>query len=95
MKIEDVLKLEVLYSDLGNKGITIKEYLKTLLLTLWAERESFSGKRPFGNSGWEYDLYIPLIKAGAISGELDEDDCINEVDEIAAAKVISRAIKAL
>jgi hypothetical protein len=45
---------------------TIGEYLGTLLLTLWQEGESFNGKRPFGNSGWEYDVYRGLIKAGVV-----------------------------
>ena len=35
---------------------SIRGYLKTLLTTLMAEGEGFSGKRPFGNSGWEYEL---------------------------------------
>jgi hypothetical protein len=34
----------------------VREYLKALLTELWREGESFSGKRPFGNSGWEREL---------------------------------------
>lgn len=64
--------LEVRFdSDAGN-NITVRDYLRTLLETLWEEVEGFNGKRPFGNSGWEYDLYAPLIKAGFIKGTLDE-----------------------
>ena len=48
---------------------TVKEYLKALLVNLWDEEESFSGKRPFGNSGWTGELYRPLIKAGVCPGE--------------------------
>lgn len=59
---------------------TIRDYLTKLLMTVWQEGESFSGKRPFGNSDWQYDLYKPLIKAGVIKGELDDYDCIEEVD---------------
>lgn len=55
---------------------TVGDYLIKLLLTLWKEGEGFSGKRPFGNSGWEYELYSPLIKAGMVKGELDEDGYI-------------------
>lgn len=43
---------------------TIRDYLKGLLTNLWTEGEGFSGKRPFGNSGWRHDLYRPLIAAG-------------------------------
>jgi hypothetical protein len=42
-------------SDIGE--VTIREYLRTLLSELWREEESFNGKRPFGNSGWQYDVY--------------------------------------
>lgn len=52
-------------SDAGD-DLTVRGYLRELLATLWSEGESFSGKRPFGNSGWEYDLYKPLGKAGMI-----------------------------
>lgn len=52
---------------------TIRDYLISLLSTLWHEGECFSGKRPFGNSGWQYDLYKPLIISGVIDGELDEE----------------------
>jgi hypothetical protein len=45
---------------------------------VWDEGESFSGKRPFGNSDWEYDLYVPLIQAGFIEGKLDADGYIDE-----------------
>lgn len=43
---------------------TVKDYLKALLRALWDEGEGFSGKRPFGNSGWEGDLLDPLINQG-------------------------------
>jgi hypothetical protein len=69
--------------DIGD-DITIRDYLRTLLMTLWEEGEGFSGKRPFGNSGWKYDLYAPLIKGGFVAGELDEDGCIQELDDTIA-----------
>jgi hypothetical protein len=60
-------------SDAGD-DLTVKQYLHALLRTLWDEQESFSGKRPFGNSGWDFDLYAPLAKAGFIDlGPLGED----------------------
>lgn len=52
-----------------------------MLKELWREKEGFSGKRPFGNSGWENDLYEPLIKDGFIVGTLDEDGYVESVDE--------------
>lgn len=60
--------------------LTIRDYLKKLLRTLWREGESFSGKKPFGNSDWQYDIYKPLVERGYVSGELDEDGCLEKLD---------------
>lgn len=54
---------------------SIRSYLYLLLATLWEEGEGFSGKRPFGNSDWEYDLYKCLVSNGYIKGEIE--DCGN------------------
>lgn len=56
------------------KDLTFRQYFTTLLMTLWEEGEGFSGKRPFGNSGWEYDLFIGLCQAGLIKHEVDMED---------------------
>lgn len=74
---------------------TVREYLTALLRTLWTEEEGFSAKRPFGNSSWQYDVYIPLVKAGLISGKLDEDGYVEECDDKAADKLILAAIERL
>lgn len=74
---------------------TIREYLKELLHALWEEQEGFSGKRPFGNSGWEYDLYIALINAGIIEGKLDEYGGIESCDEKKGWAMIAKAIEEL
>ena len=39
----------------------IREYFYILLSKLWAEAEGFSGKRPFGNGSWQYDVYVDTI----------------------------------
>ncbi|MBP7253938.1 MAG: hypothetical protein KBA75_10705 [Alphaproteobacteria bacterium] len=66
--------LEVRFDSGAGDDITVRDYLRTLLITLWEEKESFSGKRPFGNSGWEYEVLIPLAKAGFVYlGPLNED----------------------
>ena len=56
---------------------TIRDYLHLLLKTLWKEGESFSGKRPFGNSDWEDDLFKPLVVNGFVRGEVDEEGYIS------------------
>jgi hypothetical protein len=66
--------------DLGRE-VTVLEWLKELLLTLLIEEESFSGKKPFGNSGWKSDAEAALIKAEILKGELDDDGCIVECED--------------
>jgi len=87
--------LEVRFdSDVGDNA-TIRDYLHELLRTLWSQGESFSGKRPFGNSGWEYNLYAPLIKHKFIAGKLDKDGYIQDCDGEAATKFVSDLIKVM
>ncbi len=73
---------------------TVRDYLKALLNALWLEEESFSGKRPFGNSGWQSDVYIALIRGGGVEGSVD-DEGDWETDEKAADAVVLSAIAAL
>jgi len=62
-------------------NFTVREYLLKLLLTVWDERDEFSGKAPFGNSGWEWDLYTPLAENGYIACTRNSDGEIVSVDE--------------
>jgi len=75
---------------------TVKDYLKALLTELWNKGEGFSSKRPFGNSGWEYDLYTALAIAGVVESEYREEyeEYIN-IDEGAANELIFEAITSL
>lgn len=66
--------------DYENGLGTVRGYLRDLLHTLWVEDEGFSGKRPFGNSGWKLRVYEALVKAGVLEGELDEDGYLDSVD---------------
>jgi hypothetical protein len=43
---------------------TVRDYLKELLYMVLVEEEGFSGKRPFGNSGWQHEFMEPLRDAG-------------------------------
>lgn len=86
------LDLEI-QSDIGN--ITIREYLRHLLETLWVEGEGFSGKRPFGNSGWQYYIYQELIEAEMIKGELDEEGCVVRFEEEPAQTFILGMIETI
>jgi hypothetical protein len=77
-----------------NDGETIRNYFISLLETLWKEGEGFSGKRPFGDSGWQYDLYYPLAKAGLIKAEFDQD-YLEDFDQEKADKLILELIQSL
>jgi hypothetical protein len=92
MKKQEALELKIEDSNFDD-DLTIRGYFKLLLLELWREGECFNGKRPFGNSGWEYDVYKPLIKAGVIKGELDENGYIEEVDTGEADKMVIELIE--
>lgn len=74
---------------------TVRGYLVTLLAEVWRWKEGFGGKRPFGNSGWAHDLYVPLVKAGFIAGSYDEDGYVEEVDTDAGDQLIAEAIESL
>lgn len=86
--------LEVRFDSDAGENKSIRDYFFTLLDTLWEEGEGFSGKQPFGNSGWEYDLYKPLIQHGFISGSLDSDGCVERYNRSEANAFVSKLIHA-
>ena len=75
----DILSLEFYSNDLG-QDLTIREFFEHLLLTLWFEKEEFDGKRPFGNSDWDGDLLVCLIKNKVLKGKIDSDGYIQTID---------------
>lgn len=87
--IENVLNLPMQENDAG--ASTVGDYLRSLLKTLWTEGESFSGKRPFGNSGWEDELYTALVGGGFVGGTV-EDGYAEDVDYEAANALIFQCI---
>lgn len=74
----DVLSITFYSNDL-DKDITLRDYFKELLKELWREQEGFSGKRPFGNSGWDADIAIALIREGLVDGDVVEYDGWDEL----------------
>jgi hypothetical protein len=73
---------------------TVREYLVELLAMLWEQGEGFSGKRPFGNSGWEYEVYDALVAQGYVATTTDRLG-EPEPDVPAADELITQAIHAL
>lgn len=90
MTSDKILALPMMENDSG--ADTIGGYLIALLSAVWTKKEGFSGKRPFGNSGWEYDIYRALIVGGTVDGKLDEDGFIETVDIKKADSIIRIAI---
>jgi len=86
--------LEVRFDSGAGDNITVRDYLHKLLTRVWQLDEDFNGKRPFGNSGWDFDIYAPLIKAGFIAGEVDEHGDIGEFDRDIAAGYVFDLIDA-
>lgn len=89
----EILALPMEPNDSG--ADTIAGYLRELLHQLFREGEGFSGKRPFGNSGWEHDLQCALVKGGAVEGTLDPEGFIDTIDDFAFDDCIAEAIDAL
>lgn len=90
MNYKDYINIPMKKNDARAK--TIGEYLEKLLLTLWYEKDEFSGKRPFGNSCWEYEIYAALISAGVVEGKLAEEGYVEEVDIPSANRVVRELI---
>jgi hypothetical protein len=84
---EDILSIKFKSRDL-EREVTIKEYFIALLEALWNEKEGFDGKRPFGYSGWEYEIYRVLVKNNLIPGKLHEDGGIKEYDRKTADEFV-------
>lgn len=74
---------------------TIRGYLAALAAAVWDENEGFSGKRPFGNSGWSTDLEAALVQAGVIDGAFNERGYLEHADVKAADRLIRSAAKAM
>jgi hypothetical protein len=90
---QKILDVPMESNDSGAR--TIRGYLVALLEQVWTHGEGFSGKRPFGNSCWESDLYLPLAKAGLISAAYYDDGDLNTCDEAEGNRLIAAAIAEL
>lgn len=78
-----------------NVNPSIRGYLASLVEALWLDGPGFSGKRPFGNSGWKWDVYEALVTAGLVEGRLDTDGFLLTVDTDTADRLIHNAIHAM
>lgn len=72
--MSDVLNCPMEPSTNDAGADSVRKYLVLLLETLWQEDEGFSGKRPFGNSDWQDQVYEALVRGGLLAGTLDEEE---------------------
>ncbi len=84
--IDTVLNHKYNKWDLGH--CTIRNYLVSLARKCWVKEDSFNGKKPFGNSGWKYDVYNALGHGGFIRVNLDNEGNIYSTDEEAGDLII-------
>jgi hypothetical protein len=91
---QQILDLPLDYNDAD--AATVREYLVTLLAVIWDDGDDLN---PFGNSGWKWDLFRALVKAGYANNPFDEEGHYvtpnNDFDKRAAEKLIDSAIRAL
>lgn len=55
---------------------TVGEFIANTAAQLWLEGEGFSGKRPFGNSGWDWAIGQTLEDNGMAPTVLEIADAI-------------------
>ena len=90
MNYDKILDTEYYFKDAEVNSL--REYLHKLLDTLWDYGEGFSSKRPFGNSGWEEDIFHYLAHMGAIESRKEEDEYV-WYDSTAGGRLVFELIK--
>lgn len=81
-------------NDAGARNV--REYLVAIVRAVWEECDGFSGKRPFGNSGWDFELAEAFAgdTAGLIDLVYDDDGEVN-YDTRKLNKMVHLAISVL
>lgn len=91
-KYDKALAAPALYTDRPDSSI--KDYFRELLLELWAQGETFSGKKPLGGSDWDAGLIASLVECGYIAGEIKKDETGN-FDGYSSANAANAKVKRL
>lgn len=74
---------------------TVRAYLGAIMLKVWDSGDGFDSKRPFGFSGWRYDILWALGEADLIESERDEGSELVTVDREAGNRLIRAAIRSI
>ena len=86
-----LLDLYVESKELGRR-VSMRQYFVILAKTVWQEEENFSGKRPWGNSSWQYEIYAEMVRAGMVRGRLDDNGYVDGADIKQADALILAAL---
>jgi len=86
MTNKEILELNI------DSETTIKQYLRQLLQKIWTEGSMFNSKRPFGNSDWQFNVYVVLVESGVITGTFDENGCLEDCDTLEGDVVMHQLI---
>jgi len=87
------MRIEEKILNLKTERGTVREYLHSLVFDLWFDPDGFNGKRPFGSSGWQHNIYLPMVEAGIVEGTIDSDGYLDDFDEDAANDLIYETLK--
>jgi hypothetical protein len=90
---QDVLNCPMGENSSGQS--TIRGYLIALLVELWHEKDCFSGKRPFGEKHWDYEITLALVKGGFLEGVWDDHSCLVRADRQEINMLVLAAINEL
>lgn len=90
---QQVLDTPMEPNDAG--AATVREYLYKLLRDVWHHEQGFNGKRPFGNRGWQYEVYKALGRANYLRIAIDQEGDVEDVDDAAGDGLIQAAIASL
>lgn len=88
ISLHQIKNIEYQSQELHDSQITVGDFLKELLCTLWMEEEGFSSKKPFGNSSWQHEIYSVFVQNKIISGTIDEYGDFEECDYKLADKIV-------
>lgn len=97
MDIERALHIARLrmHPDNDADARTVWEYLLLLARRVIKEDEGFSGKRPFGNSGWLRELAWALVTGGVIEGTAQGDGQVDDWSEGELKSVLLQVVDAV
>lgn len=77
--MEEILAVPFYDEDSG--AHTVGQYFRLIAFRVWVEDEGFSGKRPFGNSGWCHEVIDVVMEHFVIEYDEAVDQITYALDE--------------